>query len=103
MQFYLAARGVPAWAAEFFWASPWVPKFTRNRPFARSVRKGVRASAPKRKKTDLWGPKGAKRWQNGAKMEASRGPFGTFWQQNEENEKVCLDCAGVYRLLMSLP
>jgi len=38
------------------------------------VRKGARASAPKREKADLCGPKGAKRCQNGAKTEANWRP-----------------------------
>ena len=57
-----------------FWLPPWAPKFTQNRTCARSVRKGARKSAPERKKTYLSCPKGAKRCQNGAKMEANGSP-----------------------------
>ena len=70
MQFYLAARGSPPMPLTSFGPFPWAPKFTQNRTCARSVRKGARESAPEREKTDPWGPKGAKRCQNGAKMEA---------------------------------
>ena len=45
--------------------SLWAPKFTENCTCARSVCKGARESAPERKKTDLWGAKGAKSGQKG--------------------------------------
>ena len=38
------------------------------------MRKGARESAPEREKTNLWGPKGATRCQNEAKMEANGTP-----------------------------
>ena len=69
MQFYLPARGSALMPLTTFWPPPGAPKFTQNRTCARSVRKGARESAPEREKTDLWGPKGAKRCQNGAKLE----------------------------------
>ena len=38
------------------------------------MRKGARESAPEREKSNLWGPKGATRCQNGDKMEANGHP-----------------------------
>ena len=74
MQFYHVARGRCACTADFFGTPPWAPKFTQNCTCARSVRKGARESGPEREKTNLWGPKCAKRCQNGAKMEANGSP-----------------------------
>ena len=51
------------------WTPQWAPKFTRNCTCAWSVRKSARKSDPERERTDLWGPKGAKRCQNGAKLD----------------------------------
>ena len=60
--------------AHGLWDPLWAPKFTQSRSCARSVRKGACESAPKRKKADLWGPEGAKRCKNGAKMEENGHP-----------------------------
>ena len=73
MQFYLPARSAPPMPPTSSLDPPLGPpifsKSTRNCSCARSVRKGARKSDPERERTDLWGPKGAKRCQNGAKLE----------------------------------
>ena len=89
MQLYLAAAGAPPQPPTFFWTSPLGTKFTQNRTRARTVRKGARASAPKREKADLWGAKGAERRQTGAKTEAK---WSQKWHEFLvflENEEMC--------------
>ena len=69
--FTITPQGSPLVPPTNFWHPLGAPKFTQNRTCARCVRKGARESAPERGKADLWVPKGAKRCQNGAKMEAN--------------------------------
>ena len=63
------------------------------------MRKGARESAPEREKTDLRGPKGAKRCPNGAKMEANGSPK---CAQNRGFEKKVLKVVWTHYLLYIL-
>ena len=63
------------------------------------MRKGARESVPDRRKSDLWGPKGAERCQNGAKMEANGSLKCT---QNRSFEKKVPKVVWTYYLLYIL-
>ena len=74
MQFYHYPRGCCALAADSLLAPPWGTQSHSKSQLCPQCAQRCARERPKTQKTDLWGAKGAKRCQNGAKMEANGSP-----------------------------